>query len=268
MTSTSAAAKVDDSDLLDHGVRAGLITYGLVHMVLAWTALQLAFGDSSGQANQTGALQQLATNTMGGVTLYVAAAGLAALVVWQGAEALFGHRSEDGGKRVFKRAASGVKAVVYATLAVSAVKIASGDGGRSTGSDTVTAQLMSAPGGQVLVALVGLAVIGAGGYLAYKGVSKKFTKRMDVEGTTGDRRTPVVVLGTAGYLAKGVVLALIGGLFVVAAVQHEPKESGGLDQALHTLLQQPLGRPLLIVVALGLGCYGLFCFLWARHLDR
>jgi hypothetical protein len=268
MVSTSASAKVENSDVLDHGVRAGLVTYGIVHLVLAWTALQLAFGDASGQASQSGALQQLATNTMGGATLYVAAAGFAALVVWQGAEAVLGHLSEDGGKRAFKRLASGVKAVVYATLAVSAVKIASGDGGRSTGSDTVTAQIMSAPGGQLLVGAVGLAVIGAGGYLVFKGVTKRFTERMDVKGTTGDRRAPVVVLGTVGYVAKGVVLALVGGLFVVAAVQHEPKESGGLDQALHTLLEQPFGRPLLITVAVGLGCYGLFCFFWARHLDR
>jgi hypothetical protein len=265
---TSPVAQIENSEVLDHGVRAGLVTYGLVHLILAWTALQLAFGDSSGRADQSGALQQMAKNPMGGVTLYAAAVGFAALVVWQGAEAAVGHRSEEGSKRVFKRAASGIKAGVYATLAVSAVKVASGDGGRSTGSDTVTAQVMSAPGGQLLVGAVGFGVIGAGGYLVFKGLTKRFTRRMDVEGTTGDRRTPVVVLGAVGYAAKGVVLALIGGLFVVAAWQHEPKESGGLDQALHTLLQQPFGQPMLGAVAGGLACYGLFCFLWARHLDR
>jgi hypothetical protein len=265
---TSPAAELENSEVLDHGVRVGLVTYGVVHLILAWTALQLAFGDASGQADQAGALQQLAKNPMGGLTLYAAAAGFAALVVWQAAEAAFGHRGEQGAARAGKRVASAIKAGVFVTLAVSAVKVASGDGGRSTGSDTVTAQVMSAPGGRLLVAAVGLAVIGAGCYLVFKGLTKRFTKGMDVGATTGDRRTPVVVLGAVGYAAKGVVLALIGGLFLVAAVQHEPKESGGLDQALHTLLQQPFGRPMLVAVACGLGCYGLFCFLWARHLDR
>lgn len=266
--SSSTSPDIDGSDVLDQGVKLGLIAYGVVHLVVAWTAIQLALGESGGKANQTGALQQLAQDSMGGASLYAVALGFAALVLWQAAEAFAGHRSEDGGKRVFKRAASAVKAIVYATLAVTSVKIASGNGGRSQGTDTITAQVMSAPGGQLLVGAVGLAVVAAGGYLAYKGVTRKFTKRLDTEGTTGNRRTPVVVLGTVGYVAKGVALAAIGGLFVSAAVQHEAKESGGLDQALHALLQQPFGRPLLITVALGLAAYGVFCFLWARHLQR
>ena len=266
--STSSSSPVDGSDVLDYGVMGGLIAYGVVHLVLAWTAFQLALGDSSGKASQTGALQQLSEDSMGGVTLYAVALGFAALVFWQGAEAVAGHRSEDGGKRVFKRVASGVKAVVYAALAFSAVKIASGSGGRSQGTDTVTAQVMSAPGGQVLVGVAGFAIVAAGVYLVYKGVTRKFTKRIEVEGKTGDRRKPVVVLGTVGYVAKGLVLGVIGLLFVVAAVQHDADESGGLDQALHAVLEQPFGRPLLVAVALGLACYGLFCFLWARHLKR
>ena len=115
---------------------------------------------------------------------------------------------------------------------------------------------------------VGLTIVAAAGYLAYKGVTQKFIKRIDVKGKTGNRRTPVVVLGTVGYVAKGLALAVIGGLFVTAAVQHDASESGGLDQALRAVLEQPFGRPLLILVALGLGCYGVFCFLWARHLQR
>lgn len=275
MRNSTLTSDVDGSDVLDHGVRAGLIAYGIVHLVVAWMGVQLALGDSGGKASQTGALQQLAENGAGRLSLYAAALGFAALVIWQGAEAVVGHKSEDGGKRIFKRAASGVKAVVYATLAFSSVTIASGSGsgggskgGSKSGTDGYTAQLMSAPGGQILVGLVGLAIVGAGGYLAYKGVAQKFTKRIKTEGTSGDTRKPVIVLGTVGYVAKGVALAAIGLLFVTAALQHDASESGGLDQALHTLQQQPFGRPLLIGVALGFGCYGVFCFFWARYLDR
>lgn len=265
-TGTDAGSAADGA--LDHGVRAGLVAYGVVHLVVAWTALQLAFGDESGKANQTGALQQLAETSVGGATLYAAALGFACLVLWQGSEAVAGHRGDDGGKRTVKRVGSAAKAVVYAVLAFSSVKIASGNGGRSKGTDTVTAQVMSAPGGQLLVGLVGLVIVGVGGYLAWRGVTQKFTRRLDVDGNTGDRRTLVVTVGTVGYVAKGVSLGAIGLLFVTAAVQHDADESGGLDQALHALLQQPFGRPLLVAVALGLGCYGVFCFLWARHLQR
>jgi len=57
-------------------------------------------------------------------------------------------------------------------------------------------------------------------------------------------------------------------LFLYAAVTHDPQKSGGLDEALHKLLQQPFGAPVLVLIAMGFACFGLFCFAWARHLDR
>ena len=57
-------------------------------------------------------------------------------------------------------------------------------------------------------------------------------------------------------------------LFCYAGVTHEPGKSGGLDEALSTLLQQPFGPVMLIAIGVGIACYGLFCFARARHLDR
>ena len=53
-------------------------------------------------------------------------------------EAVFGHRDEDGGKRVFKRVVSAVKAVIYGTLGVSALKVAIGSGSSGGGTDSTT----------------------------------------------------------------------------------------------------------------------------------
>jgi hypothetical protein len=61
---------------------------------------------------------------------------------------------------------------------------------------------------------------------------------------------------------------VVGGLFVAAAYTHHAKKSGGLDQALHTVLQQPFGPVLLILIGAGIACYGLFCFARARHLSK
>jgi Na+/proline symporter len=62
-------------------------------------------------------------------------------------------------------------------------------------------------------------------------------------------------------------LLVVVGLFGYAAVTHEAKKSGGLDQALLTVLKQPFGPVLLALIAAGIVCYGLFCFVRARHLD-
>ena len=50
----------DNSDWLDRGIRIGLVAYGIVHLMIGWLALQLAFGHRSGQTSNHGALHQLA----------------------------------------------------------------------------------------------------------------------------------------------------------------------------------------------------------------
>jgi hypothetical protein len=260
----------ENSTWLDRGVRLGLVVYGVVHLIIALTAVELAFGDRSGQASQQGALSQLSRSPLGDTALVVVAVGLAAMVVWQLTEALVGHNDADGGTRVFKRVASLAKAVVYGVLAFSAGQMVmdsgSGSGGSST--DGLTAQLMSAPGGQLLVGAVGAGIVAVGGYLAYKGLAEKFTKHLDVRATAGKRREPIVLLGKVGYAGKGAALAAVGALFVVAAAQHDATESGGLDVALQQLLGEPFGPVLVIAVGAALACFGLYCFAWARHLER
>lgn len=261
----------DGSDALFTGVRVGLVAYGVTHLIIAATALPLAWGDrSEGRASQTGALSQMAQQPFGEVLLWIVVVGMACLAVWQLAEAAIGNRDADGAKRVAKRGASAVKGAVFAVLGWSAAStaIASRSSGGSGGTDSYTARLMSAPGGALLVGAVGLGIIAAGVGLGHRGWTEKFTEHLEGRATSGTSGSSVVLLGKVGHLAKGAALAVVGGLFVTAAVQHQPKESGGLDVALRELLSQPLGPLLLAVVALGLGCFGVYCFFWARYLRR
>lgn len=260
--------KAEDSNLLDHAVRVGLVSYGIVHLLLAWLAVQLAFGERSGQASNSGALHQLAQSGLGRGSLYVVAAGFAALVVWQALEAVVGHREEEGKKRLWKRFVSAVKVGIYGTIGYSALDIASGSDSKGGGTDTWTSKLMAMPAGVWLVAAVGLMVAGVGFALIYRGWAEKFLSKLDIDGSTGRSGRAYTLFGKAGYTAKGVALVVIGMLFLSAAWTHDPDKSGGLDQALSKLLHQPFGAPILVAVAAGIACYGLFCFAWARHLDR
>jgi hypothetical protein len=151
--------------------------------------------------------------------------------------------------------------VVYLGLGILTVRAALGSRSQSgKGEQTLSAQLMSVPFGQVLVAAVGLAVIAVGVTQVVKGVKKKFTE--DLAANPGKAARP---LGTVGFCAKGVALGIIGALFVWAAVSYDPKKAGGMDAALTTLRSQPFGSVLLVVMALGLACFGVYCFLWARR---
>ena len=77
-----------------------------------------------------------------------------------------------------------------------------------------------------------------------------------------------MLFGKIGYIAKGIAVGLVGGLFVYAAFTQDPEKSGSTDKALHKVLQQPFGPWLLIALSLGIACYGLFQFARARHLSK
>lgn len=259
---------MQSSDAIDHAVRPGLVAYGVVHLVLGWLALQLALGDRQSSASSSGAVRTLAQQPFGLVLVWLVALGMLLLVLWQLLEAVAGHRGLDGPTRLRKRVTSLAKAVVYGSIGVSALTIATGSGSSGGGTDSTTAKVMELPGGQVLVGLVGAGIIAVGGYLVWKGVTEKFREDLTGKGRRGDSGRLFMWLGKVGYVAKGVALAVVGGLFGFAALTHDAQRSGGLDQALQEVLQQPFGPYLLTAMAVGIASFGAFCFVHARHLSR
>lgn len=257
--------KAQDKGWFKHAIRAGLIAYGVVHLLIGWLALQLALGDREESASSSGAMKQLAEQPFGVVLLWLVGLGLFILVVWRIVEAIYGHEDEDGGKLWAKRAVDLGKAVIYATIGFSAVRTATGSGS-SGGTDSTTKKVMDLPGGQWLVLLIGLGVIGYGAHHVYQAWSENFREKLSGEGESGSVGSAYVGFGKAGYTAKGVAVGVVGGLFVYAGATHKAKESGGLDQALQTVLQQPFGSWLLALIAVGFVCFGLFSFARARHL--
>ncbi|WP_028651955.1 DUF1206 domain-containing protein [Nocardioides halotolerans] len=264
----SVGRQAHQSEWLDHAARIGLVAYGLVHLVLAWLAVQLALGDNEGSADSQGAVQQLAEQPFGEALVWAVGIGMFLLALWQALEALFGYRQEQGFTRVRKRVTAAGKAVVYVVIGVSAVRAATGpSSSQKDGTDSTTAKIMGWPGGQAIVVVVGLVIIGMGAYLVHRAWTEKFAKHINAEGKTGETGKAYLWFGKAGYTAKGVTFGVVGALFLYAGLTHDPKKSGGLDQALHKVLQQPFGPFLLVVIALGLACYGLFCFARARHFN-
>lgn len=267
-TASSAGRKAARSDLLDAAVRVGLVAYGLVHLLIAWLALRLAFGDGAGEASNQGALEHLAGQPFGEALIWAIAVGMLFLVGWRLLEGAVGHRDEDDDRaRLLLRARSFGKAGIYGAVGYSALKVATGADSGGQGRST-SAKLMDLPAGTWIVGLVALGIFAYGADLARRGLTEQHREHLTSEGTSGESGTAYLWLGTYGYVAKGIAIIIVSGLFGYAALTHDPDQASGLDQALRTVLEQPFGPVLLGVIALGIGCYGLFCLIRARHLSK
>src|SRR5690606_21317804 len=84
------AVRAGRSDALEILARVGYAASGLMHLLIAWIAVQVALGES-GEADEAGALQQLSGTPVGGVLLWVMAGALVALAVWHLVEAVLPH---------------------------------------------------------------------------------------------------------------------------------------------------------------------------------
>ncbi len=238
--------------------RCGYVVVGLLHVLIGIIALQIDSGQS-GQADQSGAVGAVASQPAGGILLWICAVACAALALWQLDEAFLASRS-PGPHKVMSVLSPCGKALVFGALATTFGVFALG--GRKTSGGTssdLTSNILKAPGGAVLLVCIGAGLVIAGGYYAYRGVSFKFIKELKPES-----HKLVIPLGVAGYVAKGLVLALVGILIIVATVNADPGKSTGLDGALRSLRGQPFGAYLLIAVAVGLICFGLYSAARAR----
>lgn len=247
-------------------VLVGWAAKGVVYLAVAYLVLQTAFSSSSQEASTTGALQKIAEAGPGQVTLIVLGVGLLAFAVGRILEVTTLARPEIDAKDKVEAVAL---AVVYTSLAFTAFSIVGLAGGSSGGGSSTEQQsssfLFDLPAGRYLVGLLGLIVIGAGAYQAYKGVKQEFLPTLRTGEMPAKLRDAVGKLGTAAFVTKGAILALVGYFFVQAAVTYDPDEARGLDAALQEVAEQSWGQVVLVVVAIGLLAYALFTLLESRY---
>ena len=258
-----SARRASHSPVAHFLARAGLTARGVIYILVGWVAVLVALGHSSREADQTGALQLLASKPYGLVSLWLLGIGFAAYALWRLSEAAFGVTGERPGAG--PRLKSLGRAIVYAGLSYLTFSVIAGTARSQSGrQQDITATAMQHPTGRVLVGVVGLVIVACGIVLVVEGARKKFMKYLQTARMSAKVRRVVKVLGIIGTIARGVVFALVGVLVIDAAVTHKAAESGGIDKALLTLRDQPFGEFLMMLAALGLLVFGVYGLCEAR----
>ena len=272
VTEQSTAERAEDaartSGSLEWAVRIGLLAYGFVHLLIAWVAISLLSTHESGSATGQGALAQLAHGVAGRCVLAAMAVCFVALVVWQLIAGAVGYRDRSGVPRLLMRIGAAARAVTYGWFAWSCGRLAvEGASASRRSPESMTARVLAAPYGPLLLAVTGVVVAIIGLSLAVFGARKGFLSQLDDTARHADRRVPIVVLGQVGYVVKGLAFVVIGVLLVWAALWRDPQMSGGLDASLYTLLGHTAGQVAVVVTGIGIGSFGLFLLARSRHLE-
>ena len=259
----SEAKRASESPVAQFLARAGLTARGVIYILIGWVAVLVALGQSSQEADQRGALELLAGKPYGLVSLWLLGVGFAAYALWRLSEAAFGVTAEPPGAG--PRLKSLGRAVLYAGFAYLTFSVISGTRhSQSRQQQDMTATAMGNTVGRWLVGIVGLAVVIIGLVVVSEGVRRTFMKYLRTWQMSPRTRRVIELLGMIGTIARGLVFTLAGVLVISAAVTHKASQSGGIDKALLTLRNQPLGEFLMLLAALGLAVFGIYGLCEAR----
>jgi Domain of Unknown Function (DUF1206) len=264
MSATYTMRRAAKSETLGRLARLGLAARASIYLLIGALAVAVAFGRSTSETDQRGAMQDLNRHAFGHLILWVIAVGLAAYALWRFSEAAFGVVGD--GRDLGPRVKSFVRGCIYAFFALSAFQIALGQatGSQAGQQENISAQVMRHSGGRVAVGILGAVVVAVGVALVIEGLTHKFERYLDESSMTPETHRIVKVLGVIGTAARGAVFALAGVFVIQAAWDYQPQKAAGLDGALRSLRDTAAGPWLLGVVAVGLVAFGLYGFAEAR----
>ncbi|WP_433028207.1 DUF1206 domain-containing protein [Actinomycetospora sp. CA-053990] len=249
--------------------RAGLVAYGIVHLLLAWLAGALAALGAMSPVDQGGAVAIVArSGLLGRVLLAVATVCLVTFAVWQVRAGTVGFRWVEGrGLRRRKRIGAFAKALGVSGVAYLAVRVLVSGPGDGSDLRVLTTEIFGLPGGRLLVLLAAIVVLITAISTAFTGVRATFLGDLVPEKLTPRLRHLARWLGAVGNLTRAVVFAGVGVLALGAVLDDDPDEVAGLDVALRTVAEHTLGTTALAIASLGFAAYGLYCLVdaYARH---
>jgi hypothetical protein len=262
------ARQASRSPLMRGLARTGLAARGVIYLIIGVLALLIAFGNTSRKAESGGALQAIAEKPGGTLALWLMAAGFVGLALWRFAEAAFGQAGPDGDKPG-KRLLSLGRGVFYSSLLVTTVTYALGvknqQSSDSQSKDLTGRAMKEVTGGQWIVAIAGLVLIGIAIGMAYRAaVKRKFMEKLNTAQMSPETRKGVEMLGRIGRSARAFGLAVGGAFLAYAGFTFDPGKARGVDGTLRELRDSPAGVWLLVVVALGLVAFGVYSFCEAK----
>jgi len=269
-TNTNVNVNKDKEDWVKNFSRFGMAAKGVVYILIGALTAFAAFG-SGGEgktSGKEGAFGFVLQQPFGKVLLGIIAFSLVGYVVWRAVQAIK-DPEDEGTKRRLGYASSGIFYAFISFTAFSMVFSGSGGGsgsGGSGGQEQMVSEILSQTWGQWLVGIFALFFFGKAIWQFYRAYSGKFKDKLKDQHLDQKVEKLITTFGKVGYTARGVVISIIGVLFIRAALQSDSSEAGGTKDAFEFIQQgSAYGTIILGIVALGLVAYGVFMFVKAKY---
>ena len=247
--------------------RMGLVAKGFVYLLFGGLVCYAALGRGR-VTDEQGAMSSLFQLPFGKFLLAALALGLLAYCLWRLYELFF--NPEDHDSFWSARARPFLSAAVYGSLAVEALRMIAGYSRAGEGEGEAREQaalVMSLPLGHWLLVAFGVILVVSSLSELWQNAAGQ--KDPEIKPRTESMKRWYTRLTRLGEIARGLI-GLVGGAYLILGGFHRsPNEIRGSRGALEKIAEQPFGRWLLLLTALGLVLYGIVQWMeaWYRRSD-
>ena len=265
MTASDVADGVEratHSPWMKRAQAVGFVAKGVVYGVIGIYALAIALGYGGAFLGTEDTPEAVKRQPFGDVLLVLLGLGLACHALWRLVSTFERCPGKRGLKLAGKRVASLGGAFIAGFLSVTAFQHLAG---RSSDHGSWVQRMLRRDGGDWVILAVGVGFLGVGAYQFYRAFTHKFRKDLETHEMSDTARTWLLRISRFGVAARGVVLVVIGWLFVQAGLHASSHQATGTGAALRAIMRQTWGTWLLGIAAAGMLAYALFMMVNAAY---
>jgi hypothetical protein len=243
----------------------GCISTGVIYLGIGIIAILSFLKLKEGGADESSLLVFLNHFIIGKVVIVIILLGTVSYISWRIYEAFtdpYGYGNDVWGR--IKRTGIALSTVADILIAYTAIEALLGidnmaEDGRPEQQQQLVANILQQDFGNWITITIGIIVLITALIQFLYGITKGYRERIDIEHFNSGFKKFVHVFAWTGYLARGIILGIIGFFFTKAGMEENARYVVNTDKAFD-FIGDSIGHTCFILVAIGTICYGLFMF--------
>ena len=244
----------------------GSFSTGLIYLSIGVIAILSFMKIKDGGADESSLLAFLYDHVAGRILFWIILAGTICYVLWRIYETVtdpYGYGKSLAG--LARRTGIAMSTIPDILITLTALQVLRGTGniqidGRPLEQRQLVEDALEKGWGTEAIIVIGIVVCLTALIQFYYGITRGYKERLDIVHYSLAMRKATHVLAWIGYLARGIILGIIGFFFIKAGVKDSATYVVNTDKAFD-FIGDHVGHLYFILVAVGTICYGAFMFI-------
>ncbi|MGV3656973.1 MAG: DUF1206 domain-containing protein [Chitinophagaceae bacterium] len=250
----------------------GCVSTGIIYTAIGVIAILSFFNLKQGGADEGSLLAYLNDYLAGRILIWIILLGTISYFIWRIYESIKDpYEYGSGAKGIITRTGIALSAIPDGLIAYSAITILLGqssiqEDGQPQEQRQMAEQVLNQGWGDWLMVTIGVIVMATAVVQLVYGLTNGYRERIDIAHFSAGAKKTIHALSWAGYVARGIIISIIGFFFIKGGLQHNAQQIVNTDKAFD-FIGDHVGHAYFIIVALGTICYGLFMFMLGLAYD-